>query len=141
MHQFEAVYPQDLREERSSVTLTQSMETVDPQESENVAACVCQSIDILRISMVRASSHLQWPGVQKSPTRPLCRDSHWKPSVAWTAIQKTTPFTSPLYLWQTPELCAQSHCVLRSPFRRASHSKTVDRDLFPCCCIRQKPNV
>ena len=29
VHQFEAVYPQDLREERSSVTLTQSVETVD----------------------------------------------------------------------------------------------------------------
>ena len=30
MHQFEAVYPQDMREGRSSVTPTQSMETVDP---------------------------------------------------------------------------------------------------------------
>ena len=30
LDQFEAVYTQDLREERSSVTLTQSMETVDP---------------------------------------------------------------------------------------------------------------
>ena len=30
MHQFVAVYPQDLREDRSSVTLTQSMKTVDP---------------------------------------------------------------------------------------------------------------
>ena len=29
-HQFEAVYPQGLREERSSVTLTQLMETIDP---------------------------------------------------------------------------------------------------------------
>ena len=30
MHPFEAAYPQDLRKERSSVTPTQSMETVDP---------------------------------------------------------------------------------------------------------------
>ena len=92
---------------------------------------------------VRTSSHpVQWPRVQKSPTRPLCRDSHWKRSLAWTAIQKTTSFGSPLYFWQTPELCAQSLCcVLRSPFRRASHSKTVDRHHFPCYCIRQQPNV
>ena len=61
---------------------------------------------------VRTSSHLpEWPRVQKSPTRPLCRDSHWKRSLAWTAIQKTTPFGSPLYFWQTPELCAQSRFV------------------------------
>ena len=63
---------------------------------------------------VRASSHLQWPGVQKSLTRPLCRDSHWKPSVAWTAIQKMTPIRSPLYFWQTPELCSQSPLMCSS---------------------------
>ena len=37
--------------------------------------------------------------------------------------RKTTPFRSPLYFWQTPELCAQSLWrLLRWPFRRASHS-------------------
>ena len=42
---------------------------------------------------VRTSSHFQWLRVQNSPTRPLCRDRHWKPLVAWTAIQKSTPFS------------------------------------------------
>ena len=41
------IYPQDLREEMSSVTLKHSMETVDPLKSENVAARLCVRISSL----------------------------------------------------------------------------------------------
>ena len=48
-------------------------------ESENLATCVCQNLFSL-------CAQLQWLRVYKSPTRPLCCDSHCKPSVTWTAI-------------------------------------------------------